>query len=241
MELEGVRFESTLASRLAGRGKRRNWIGPRGGALAAAATLAIVVCMASASIGASQAVILVGSKTSVAEFVGTLDGVKEVVEIQVTSTDDLVVIKTPLKGRLSDVLSISYMLFISQTGGDGQLEPFATIKLTAARSLVCNPVDSYASAGWSLPLLEWQSRELVSGGLWTLKPAVGLPLLMPLADWIDILQDPQVVSLSIAAGHWQTPSSFECMLGDLSVNGSLIGIANAKRSTSTVTELLAAL
>lgn len=233
-----MRFESRLARRIVERKTGRK---PLRACLAAAGALVVVLGMALASIGASQAVILVGSKTSVVQFMGTFDGVPNVVMIQVSSSQDLVVIKTPLQGHLSDLGSVSYQLLVSQTGGGGPLEPYVVIKLTGARSLICQPTDSYSPGGWSLPYLEWQLRDVVAGGLWTVRPASGLSLLAPLQSWITILEDPQIISLSVVAGHWQTPSPFQCDFGDLSVNGASIGIANAKRSTGTVSELLSGL
>ena len=230
-----MEFESRLAKRIV---ERKNGRTPLRAGLVAFGALAIVLTLASAGIGSSQGVIMVSSKTSLAEFLGTFDGVQNVIMIEVSTSQDLVAIKTPLKGHLSGLDAISYKLFVSQTGGDGPHEPFVVIKLTAARSLICQPTDSYAAGGWSLPFLEWQLRDVVAGGLWTLKPSSGLPLLAPLTTWIANLGDPQVVGLSVVAGHWQTPNPFECDLGDLSVNGVSIGIANAKRTTGSITELL---
>lgn len=230
-----MEFESRLAKRIV---ERKNGRTPLKACLVAIGALVIVLTLASAGIGSSQGVIMVSSKTSLAEFLGTFDGVQNVVAIQVSTSQDLVAIKTPLKGHLSDLDSISYKLFVSQTGGDGPHEPFVVIKLTGARSLICQPTDSYTVGGWSLPFLEWQSRDVVSGGLWTLRPASGLPLLAPLSTWVTNLGDPQVVGLTVSAGHWQTPAPFECDLGDLSVNGASIGIANAKRTTGSISEIL---
>lgn len=228
--MEAVEFESALARGISGRRRERK---PAKAIVGTVAALAVVLCMALATLGSSQAVLLIESKSSVAVYMGTYDGVKNVLFIQVATPDDLVAVKTPVGGHLSELASVSYKLFVSQTGGSGAVEPYVVIKLTGARSLICQPTDSYSPDGWSLPYLEWQTRDVAANGMWTLRPVVGLPVLMPLQDWIATLGDPHVISVTIIAGHWQTMTPVQLYMGDFGINGVQIGLANAKRSTDT--------
>ncbi len=229
-----MKFESRLATRInAGNDDRK--------ALKSVATLAVIVfivlTLTSSTMATPQAVIQLGSKNSLAQYMGQFDGKANVVMLGALSAEDRVSIKVPFKGHLSDIESISYTAFVSQTGGSDGLEPFVVLKLTQGKYLVCSPQDSYSAGLWSLPYFSWQIRDTVSHGKWVIAPAESASLMLPLESWVSIIGDEDVISVSINIGGWDISIPYQCYLGDLSINGKCIGIANAGRSTSGPADL----
>ncbi len=226
-------FESKLASRIAAkRHDGRLWK-----AFASFATVIfIVLTLTSSTLATPQAVIHLGTQTSVAKYFGAFDGHDNVVMLGALSSDDWVSIKVPFKGQLSDLESIVYSEFLVQTG-DLQVEPYVVLKLPEGRYLVCHPESSYASGQWSLPYFSWQMRDTVSHGKWQIAPVETQSMTTSLDTWIWMIGDEDVISVSILIGGWELAKPYQCYLGDLAINGKMIDIANAGRGSGVNEEL----
>lgn len=192
----------------------------------------IVLNMTSSSIGAPQAVIHVGTQTSVAKYLGQFDDKSRVVMLGATTSQDWVGIKLPFKGHLSDLRSITFSEFVAQTGGLDSVEPYVVIKLPEGKSLVCDPVLSYRDGVWDLPLFEWQMRDTVAMGKWVFAPVDTKSMLVDLSTWIQYIGDEQVISVSIYIGMWDLTSVYQVYIGDIALNGRPIDLANAARCST---------
>ena len=222
-----MRFESSLATKIATRKDDRRTLK---GIASFVGIVFIVLTLTSSTMATPQAVIQLGSKNSFAKCMGHFDGKANVVMLCAMSVQDWVSIKVPFKGHLSDIDSISFSDFISQTGGSDNLEPYVVLKLTQGKNLVCYPENSYSADLWSLPYFAWQMRDTVSHGKWVMAPVETESLVLSLGGWVSILGDEEVISVSINIGGWDMTNPYQCYLGDLSINGKYIGIANAGRS-----------
>ncbi len=221
-----MKFESRLAERIHERkGTGRPWK-PYA---AFAGIVFIVFTLTASSLAGSQAVVHLGTQSSVAKYMGQFEGAANVVMIGLSGPGDWVSVKIPFRGGLSDLQSISFSLFVVQTGGDQPLEPYVVLRLPEGKSLLCKPQDSYSTSNWSVPYLSWQSRDLVAFGKWTVAPAPTQSLLAPLDTWTGILDDAQVISVMVCVGPWDIADHYQCYLGDLAVNGKLADLANAGR------------
>jgi len=220
-----LKFESKLAERIASKKDgKRSW--KTYACLVGAVFL--VLNLTASSLAAPSAVIHIGSKTAVVEYMGSFDGKANVVKFGLTLSTDSAFLRMPFKGHLSDLSSLSFSEFVEQTGG-GTFEPYVVMLLPAGMSLICHPEDSYASSGWYLPFFEWQSRDLVSKGLWKAFPEESSSELKPLSSWIGTLGDPQITGIQLCVGQWTLLEPYASLIGDLSINGALMNIANAKR------------
>ena len=220
-----MRFKSKLAERIASkRDGKRSW--KTYACLVGA--IFIVVNLAAVSLAAPSAVIHVGSKTTVVEFLGSYDGKTNVISFSLTMDTDSAYIRIPFKGHLSDLYSLSFSERVEQTGG-GIFEPYIVLLMPGDQCLVCHPQDSYESAGWYLPTFEWQSRNLASFGLWSTPSSISASSLKYLSEWTVSLGDPQIIAVQLSIGQWDLSQSYSSLLGDLSINGNLMNIANAKR------------
>lgn len=220
-----MKFESKLAERIASKEDgKRSW--KTYACLVGAVFL--VLNLTASSLAAPSAVIHIGSKTAVVEYMGSFDGKANVVRFGLSLSTDSAFLRMPFKGHLSDLSSLSFSEFVEQTGG-GTFEPYVVMLLPAGMSLICHPEDSYASSGWYLPFFEWQSRDLVSKGLWSALPEEPGSELQPLSSWIVTLGDPQITCIQLCVGPWTILESYASLVGDLSIDGALMNIANAKR------------
>ncbi len=227
---DALRFESRLATRIAA---RKNDSKTLKSVASFVGIVFIVLTLTSSSMATPQAVIQLGSKNSLALYMGQFDGKANVVMMGAISVEDWVSIKVPFKGHISDIESISYSDFISQTGGCDDLEPYVVLKLPEGKYLVCYPANSYSAGVWSLPYFAWQVRDTVSHGKWTIAPVETQSLELPLESWVSIIGDYEVISVSIHIGGWDITCPYQCYLGDLSINGKPLGIANAGRTAGS--------
>lgn len=221
-----LEFESRLARKIV-RGDRSNkgWPACLGVVLA----IFLVINFVSGSLGASNAVIHIGTKNSVAKYMGQFDGKANVLMLGTISAEDWICVKVPFKGRLSDVVSISFSDFIYRPGGDDPLEPYVVIRMSEGRNLVCHPPSSYGSEDWYLPVSEWQPRDTVAKGKWSAAPVEEGSPVMTFREWQNSLGNANVLSVSVYVGAWETASSYVCYVGDLTINGQSIGLSNAAR------------
>jgi hypothetical protein len=220
-----LEFESRLARRVARRDRNiKGW----SAYLGTAAAVFLVINFTAGSLGATHAVIHVGTQDSVAKYLGQYDGKTNVVMLGTLSVDDWVCVKVPFKGRLSDIQSISFSLFISRPGGEIPLEPFVVIRMTEGRNLVCHPPLSYESGDWTLPVSEWQLREVVAKGKWAASPDDASST-MAFGEWQAALGNANVLSVNLYVGAWETSAPYVCYVGDLSINGHSIALSNAGR------------
>lgn len=220
-----MKFESKLAERIANKKDgKRGWKTYAGGVGA----IFIVLNLAASCLAAPSAVIHIGSKTTVVKYLGSYDGRTNVLQFGLTLSTDSGYLRTPFRGHLSDLGSLSFSERVEQAGG-GIFEPYIIILLPGGENLVCHPQDSYSTTGWYLPLFEWQLRELVSKGFWNTLPEVSGQGLEPLSVWVTTLGDPQVVAIQLCVGEWSLSDTYSGMIADLSINGDLMNIANAKR------------
>ena len=229
-----MKFESTLAGRIAhGNSGYKGWIAVLGALFA----VFLVLNVTSGSIAGQQAVIQLGSKSSVARYLGQFDGRSNVMMLGATSSIDWICVKTPFKGHLSDVRSVAFSEFVIQTGGLEALEPYIVIKLTEGRSLICNPVSSYSNGTWDLPLLEWQQRDAASKGAWTYAAPDAKSTTAPLIAWIREMGDANVLSVNVYIGQWSISSPYQCYVGDLAVNDNKIDLSNAAKIRGSLSDL----
>jgi len=229
-----LKFESKLAGRIVQRKNgHKGWFAIFGAVFA----VFLVLNVTSGSIAGDHAVIQLGSKSSVARYLGQFDGKSNVIMLGAISSLDWVCVKIPFKGHLSDVKSIAFSEFVAQSGGLEALEPFVVIKLTEGRSLACDPVSSYPRGVWDLPLLEWQLRDTVSKGSWIYATPDSKSASAPLGTWIGTIGDPNVLGISLLMGHWNISSTYQCYIGDLAVNGNLVGLSNAARCCGSLSDL----
>lgn len=221
-------FESRLAKRISSRrDTKRGWktyasfVG----------VIFIVITLTSSTLAVPQATVHTGTKTSVAKYLGQFDCGSNVLMLGALTPSDWICIKVPFKGRLSDLQSISFSEFVSQTGGV-QAEPFVVLKLQRGMFLVCHPELSYVTGEWSLPYFSWQSRDTVANGKWNMAPVSESTDLNTLQFWTGALGNVEVVMISIFVGMWELTSPYQCYLGDYAINGKLIDLANSKRTSS---------
>jgi len=228
-----MEFQSGLARKIASKkkGKIKAW----STYLGLIFVVFIVLTLTSSTTAAPSVVIHIGTQSSFAKYLGNYEYSSDVLQIGVKSPTDWVCIKVQFNAKLSELSSISFSDSILQTGGL-VVEPFVVIKLTEGKTLVCNPCNSY-DLGWSLPWSEWQYRDTVSKGRWTVAPVETKSLLQPLESWMNIFGDRQVTNIYIYFGTWTISSPFECYIGDFAVNGVHIDIANAKRCLGPSSEL----
>jgi len=228
-----MRFESKLAERIhAKKGAGGSW--KTYGAFVG--IVFIVLTLTASSLAGSQAVVHVGTQDSMAKYLGQFDGVPNVVLIGLSGADDWVSLKVPFKGGLSDLESISFSLFIAQTGGEVQLEPYVVLRFAEGKSLVCKPEDSYATSNWSQPYMNWQWRDVVGYGKWSAAPEATQSL-APLDTWSGIIGDRQILSIFVFVGKWTITDPYQVYVGDLAVNGKLVDLANAGRVTGPSKDL----
>ena len=221
-------FESRLAHRISSRrDTKRGWktyasfVG----------VIFIVITLTSSTLAVPQATIHTGTKTSVAKYLGQFDCCSNVLMVGALTSSDWVCIKVPFKGRLSDLQSISFSEFVSMTGG-AQVEPFVVLKLQQGMFLVCHPELSYVTGEWSLPYFSWQSRDTVAKGRWSMGSASESTDLNALSGWTETLGDAEVIMISIFVGKWDLTSPYQCYLGDFTINGKLIDLANSRMISS---------
>jgi hypothetical protein len=153
-----------------------------------------------------------------------------------TTCDDWICVKVPFKGRLSDLKSISFSLFVAQPGGTIQ-EPCIIVKLSEGKRLICDPVSSYENGTWYLPLLEWQLRDVASRGTWTYTIGDTNSATAPLTTWILQMGDSNVLGIDLLVGRWTIEGNYQCFIGDLSVNGKAVDLSNAARAKGSLTDL----
>lgn len=221
-------FESTLARRIH-EGKRSGKTWKAYGSVVGA--VLVVLTLAASTQAAPKAVIQLGGGSSVAKYLGPFDGHENVLMLGATTSDDWVLVKLPFKGRLSGLVSISFSEFIVQTGGL-EVEPYIVLKLTEGRYLICHPESSYSLNGWSLPYFSWQMRDAASHGRWQIAPVDTRSMLAPLDSWVWLIGDVEVLSITVAIGGWDIENPYQCYIGDLTVNGKKIDLANAGRTLS---------
>ena len=227
-------FESVLARRIARKDNGwKGWLTYMGAAI----TVFLIVNLTSGSLAAPHAVIHIGSQNSMAKYMGQFDGKANVIMLGVLSANDWICVKLPFKGHLSDIESISYSEFVCQPDGQEALEPYTVIRMNEGRDLVCHPEDSYSTGEWKLPVFEWQSRDIVAKGFWSLAPTEADSLLQPLSEWISVMGDGNVLSINLYVGAWDVSSPYQCYVGDLSVNGVSSRLSNAGRCTGPTAEL----
>ena len=228
-----MEFQSGLAKRIASKkkGKVKAW----STYLGLIFVVFIVLTLTSSTTAAPSVVIRIGTQSSFAKYLGNYEYSSDVLQVGIKSQTDWVYIKVQFNGKLSEITSISFSDNILQSGGL-VVEPYVVIKLTEGKTLVCNPCNSY-DLGWSLPWSEWQSRDTVSKGRWTVAPVETKSLLQPLESWMNIFGDRQVTNIYIYVGTWTISSPFQCYIGDFAVNGVHIDIANAKRCLGPSSEL----
>lgn len=229
-----AKFESRLATRIASRKNDRKTLKS---VASFVGIVFIVLTLTSSTMATPQGVIQLGSKNSLAKYMGQFDGKANVLMLGATSVEDWVSIKLPIKGHISDIESISFSVFISQTGGSDNLEPYVVLKLPEGKYLICYPSNSYPAGLWSLPYFSWQTRDVVSNGLWVIAPVKTSSMLLPLETWDQVVGGYDVISVSILIGGWDIAGPYQCYLGDLSIDGRSIDIANAGRSTGTPTNM----
>jgi len=231
--VRALKFESRLADKIVSRKKaRRPWTTIAG----LVSIVFLVLTVNSSSLAAPSATIHIGSQSSVARYMGQFDGNSNVMLLGASSLQDWVCVKTPFKGRLADIQSISFSDFIAQNGG-GSYEPYIVLKLTEGKYLICHPEYSYADGIWTLPEFTWGHRDTVSNGKWILAPVETRSMIVPLATWVGMIGNREVVSIAAYIGSWDISQPFECFLGNFEVNGELIDIANAKRCMNPNSEL----
>jgi len=228
-----MEFQSGLARKIASKrkGKVKAWSTYSGLIF----VVFIVLTLTSSTTAAPSVVIHIGTQSAFAKYLGNYEYSSDVLQVGVRSQTDWVCIKVQFNGKLSELSSISFSDNILQSGGI-VVEPYVVIKLTEGKTLVCNPCNSY-DLGWYLPWSEWQSRDTVSKGRWTVTPAETKSLLQPLESWMNIFGDRQVTNIYIYIGTWTISSPFQCYIGDFAINGVHIDIANAKRCLGSSSEL----
>jgi hypothetical protein len=227
-------YESRLARRIASRKNTwRAWLTYLGAAM----TIFIVMNLASESLAAPHAVIHIGTRSSFAMYLGQFDGEQNAMMLGVLSIGDWICLKLPFKGHLSDLSSLSFSEFVSKSPGQYSLEPYAVIRMSEGKNLVCHPTDSYASEDWTLPLFEWQARELATKGMWRFAPTDTESLLLPLSEWLTMIGDGNVLSINLYVGCWDIASPYQCYIGDITVNGCSIDLSNAGRCTGSISEM----
>lgn len=227
-------FESTLARRIAQKkGDCRVWVSILGTVF----VVFLIVNLTASSMAESHAVIQIGSKSSVARYLGQFDGKSNVLMLGATSAIDWICVKIPFKGKLSEVKSIAFSEFVAQTGGQETLEPYIVLKLTEGRTLICNPVTSYSNGTWDLPLMEWQLRDAASKGMWTYATADAKSSTAPLITWIRMMGDMNALSVNLYIGRWNISSPFQCYVGDLAINGIGIDFSNSAKCCGTLGDL----
>ena len=232
--VNALKFESTLAIRIVDRKSNCRSLMAVVGALFA---VFLVLNFTSGSMAGDQAVIQLGSKSSVARYLGQFDGRANVMMLGAMSSIDWICIQIPFKGHLSDVKSIAYSEFIAQVGGEEALEPYLVLRLTEGRSLVCNPVSSYSNGTWNLPLLEWQTRDAATKGTWTFSNSEAKSTATPLTTWVRAIGDANVLSINLFIGRWSISFPYQCYVADLSVNDKRIDISNAARIRGSLSDL----
>lgn len=229
-----LEFESRLAGRIVHRnGGRKGWLAILGALFA----VFLVLNVTAGSMAGSNAVIQLGSKSSVARYLGQFDGKANVMMLGAVTTIDWICIKVPFKGRLSDLRSISFSEFVAQSGGAEAFEPYVVLRLTEGRSLICDPVASYSNGTWDLPLLEWQLRDAANKGAWTFTAPDARTTTAPLITWIRTMGDTNVLSVCLLIGHWDISSPYQCYVGDLTVNDRRIDLSNAARVKGSLADL----
>ncbi len=230
-----MRFESRLAARIARR-QKQDW--PWKKVAGVAFIVFIILTLTASTSAASQAVIQLSNNHAYAKYLGAFDGKMNTVVAGVVSDAGWLVIKIPFRGALSDLQSISFSEFLVQTGGtEASLEPYVVIKLPRAHYLVCYPNECYSNGEWSVPYFNWQIRDPVAKGNWIdpsaeYKTSTG----MTLDSWESVLGDPTVIQVLVVIGNWDISSPYRIYLGDLSVNGALMDLSNAKKLQGTNAE-----
>lgn len=225
-------FESRLATKIASkRNSRRAWKTYA----SLVGIIFIVLTLTSSAMAVPQAVIHVGSQNSVAKYVGFMDGKSNVIMLGVSSMNDWVCIKVPFKGKISDLNSISFSEYII-LAADAQLEPYVVLKLPEGKNLVCHPESSYTNGIWKPQTLTWETRDTVLNGKWVRAPVPTESMLAPLSMWMTMIGDRSVISVSIYVGGWDISGQYQCYLGDFSINGIMIDLANMARKAGTTQE-----
>jgi len=230
-----LRFESGLAARIARR-QKQDW--PWKKIAGAAFIVFIILTLTASTSAASQAVIQLSSKHAYAKYLGVFDDKVNTLMAGVVAADGWLVIKTPFKGELSDLESISFSEFMVQTGGtDVALEPYIVIKLPRSHYLVCYPSECYSNGEWSLPYFNWQMRDPVAKGNWIDPSAESeTTSVMTLESWEAALGNPTVIQVLIVIGNWEISSPYRIYLSDLSINGVLTDLSNFKKLQGTNSE-----
>jgi len=229
-----LKFESRLAGRIADRrNDYKGWLAIVGALFA----VFLVLNVSSGSIAGNQAVVQLGSKSSVARYLGQFDGKTNVMMIGTMCSVDWICVKVPFKGHLSDVNSIAFSEFVALAGGPEAFEPYVVLRLTEGRSLVCNPVSSYTNGTWDLPLLEWQARDAATKGTWIYTTPETKSTTAPLVTWIRTMGDSNILSVDILVGRWSISSPYQCYIGDLTINDNKIDISNSARIKGSISDL----
>lgn len=225
-----MRFESRLAARIAAK-RHQEWPWRK---IAGAAFIVFIVLTLTASTSASaQASIHMSSKNAAAHYMKNFDEKHNVLLIGTSSSQGWVTVKVPFRGHLSELQEVSFSEFLVSTGGMVETpEPYVVVKLPRGNNLVCHPEMSYSDAGWSLPYFMWQLRDTISDGKWTQAPSAKDSEATSLVSWASSMQDPSVMQIVIVVGGWQIENPYKVYIGDLSVNGSLVDLSNAKRTFS---------
>ena len=229
-----MKFESRLAERISAKkeaGKQWKTYASLAG------IVFIVLTLTSSTTAVPQAVVHLGSQGSVAKHLGQLEGKANVVMFGLSGPEDWICMKVPFKGRVSDLESISFAIFLAGTGGQVEREPYVVLKLAEGRSLVCKAEDSYSADAWSLPYLNWQERDFVSDGEWTAEPADTQMPAEQLDVWKGSMGDIGVPCIYVCVGPWDITSPYQCYIGELAVNGKAIDLANAGRLTGPSKDL----
>jgi hypothetical protein len=231
-EVRALRFESRLAESVASKKAPRTI---RKTYAILVGIVFIFLTLTSSATAVPQSVIHVGTNDSLARYVGLFEDKSNVVTVGVFSVDDWVCIKVPFKGRISDIKSISFSSFITQSG-DAQHEPYVMLKLPEGKSLICHPESSYSGGEWSFQTMTWQSRDVVAQGKWVVAPVKTESMLAPLSMWLTMIGDRSVISVSVYVGCWDIAGEYQCYLGDFSINGIVIDFANMARKAGTTLE-----
>jgi hypothetical protein len=230
--MKAMRLESELAERVASKKASRNL---RRTYASLVGIVFVVLTLTSNTTAVPQSVIHIGTNDSVANYIGPFESKSNVVLVGVSSIDDWVCIKVPFKGRISDLESISFSDSIARSGG-AQFEPYVVLKLPEGKSLICRPESSYVSGVWSFQIMTWQTRDAVTQGKWVVAPVKTESMLAPLTMWTTMIGDRNVVSVSIYVGDWDVSGQYQCYLGDFSINGIMIDLANMARKAGTTQE-----
>ena len=232
--MDAMRFESRLAERVAA---RRDTGRPWKVYASFVGVVFIVLTLTASSMAVPQAVVRIGSQDTVAKYLGGFDGRANVMMLGVSGVDDWICIKVPFKGHLTDLVSISFSEFVTQTGGEGQLGPYVVLRLPEGRSLTSHLAAVPFSDAWNASYFTWQTRNPVADDAWTVVPAGTQTLPASFDTWPAMIGDLDVLSIHIIVGGWDISTPYQCYLGDLSVNGKQVDLANSGRLTGPSKEL----